>query len=92
MAATLDALAEPGGRRFRYPGLRCRTCQHPTDQLKRGRCHACFGYWHKYGRERPPELWHRDFTGRRAISTGLRGPRLAGPPVAQDNGEPDPAA
>jgi hypothetical protein len=47
------------------PGLRrCSTCSKPTRGPKRGRCGACYSYWNKYGRERPPHLWGRCFTGR----------------------------
>jgi hypothetical protein len=34
--------------------------------LKRGRCNACYAYWHRSGKERPPHLWGRDYTGHRA--------------------------
>ena len=45
----------------------CSTCHlPPLSTLKRGRCNACDSYWRKYGYERPPHLWGRDFTGRLA--------------------------
>jgi hypothetical protein len=46
------------GRRFE-----CRTCGlPPAYYLTRGHCNACYSYWHKYGRERPAQLWRRNFT------------------------------
>jgi hypothetical protein len=45
------------------PPRRCQNCQRPVDSLKRGRCAACYAYWYHYGRERPPHLWWRSFTG-----------------------------
>ena len=50
--------------------LICRTCNLPPrnfQRLKRGRCDACYTYWHQYGRERPPNLWHRCHTGRLGV-------------------------
>jgi hypothetical protein len=43
---------------------RCSVCNLPPGRryLSRGRCEACYGYWQKYGRERPAHLWRRNFT------------------------------
>jgi len=83
MAATLDAFAAPSRLSAQYPTRLCQICQQPTDQLKRGHRIACYGYWQKYGRERPPELWRRDFTGRR---------RAFSEAIAQQTERPETAA
>ncbi|HLH26729.1 MAG TPA: hypothetical protein VK066_29750 [Chloroflexota bacterium] len=44
---------------------RCAVCGYQVPRLVRGRCPACYGYWQRTGRERPPHLWHRDYMGRR---------------------------
>jgi hypothetical protein len=65
----MDKLTMPPAgpiRRDQRP-RRCSNCGLPPlgfQYLKRGRCDACYTYWHKYDRERPPHLWRRDFTGR----------------------------
>jgi hypothetical protein len=37
----------------------CATCGLLVRVRSRGRCPACYAYWHRTGRERPPERWAR---------------------------------
>jgi hypothetical protein len=40
-------------------GRPCRNCGQVTMWLVRDRCHACYQFWRRHGRERPPHLWER---------------------------------
>ena len=68
----MTTLPAQGGDHGAQPWPLCSTCALPRPgRFTRGRCGPCYQYWRRYGAERPPHLWGRDFTGRLAA-------RLAG--------------
>jgi hypothetical protein len=63
-AAVAQPFAPGWGQRRVEARTRCSHCGQRAPRFVRDRCAACYGYWHKHGHERPPELARRCFTGR----------------------------
>jgi hypothetical protein len=63
-AAFAQPAAPQWGQRRAEACTRCSHCGQRAPRFVRDRCAACYGYWRKYGHERPPELARRCFTGR----------------------------
>ena len=37
----------------------CQNCGELVQEFHRGRCNACYQYWHTHSQERPARLWQR---------------------------------